>query len=241
MPPTQPVMCAVVDSNGVGLSSMYVALDCSRRGAGASIKFESFTGSDGGIQKWFCSAESLERFQPVDAGDYERISMTFSTAMYFGRLRTPWVTIQANVDPSAFDRNYVKLQFGAGNSTYSVGTVFLPVQVTEVVGIELESQIHSERTGDGTKSNNDVKSSGSIGRNPGHRHDNTVPAGTPLGLSQPSTASILLLDSPLPSPSLSISTLYTAAEVITPLALPSLRLPVRGLHTPLKLDPSGAL
>ncbi|KAI1119351.1 hypothetical protein F5Y14DRAFT_394997 [Nemania sp. NC0429] len=159
--------------------------------------------------------------------------MTFSTAMYFGRLRTPWVTIQANVDPSAFDRNYVKLQFGAGNSTYSVGTVFLLVQATKVVGIELESQIHSERTGDGAKSNNDVESSGSIGRNPGHRHYNTVPAGTPLGLPQPSTASILLLDSPLPSPGLSISTLYTAAEVITPLALPSPKLPVpRSPHTP---------
>ncbi|KAI1159426.1 hypothetical protein F5B18DRAFT_655623 [Nemania serpens] len=239
MPFTQPVICAVVDFDGVGLSGMYVALDCSCCGNRETIKFEAFSGPDGVIQTWFCSAESPERFQPVNAGDYEQISITFSIEMYFGRLQSPWLTIQANVNPSTFDRHYIKLQFGAGNSTYSVGAVCLPVKATEVVGIELESQIYSEQTGDGTKINNDGESS--VGRNPEYCYHNITPASAPLGLPQPSTASVPLRDSPLPSPSLSISTLCTTAEAIAPLALPSPILPVpRSPHT-LKLDFSGGL
>ncbi|KAI0147274.1 hypothetical protein GGR57DRAFT_476883 [Xylariaceae sp. FL1272] len=119
---TRPVTCAVVDFDGVGLQHMYVTADCLRRGDGVSVKFESFTDSQGAIDRWFRCAEPPTFFEQVDARGYERICLTFSTALYFSRLQTPWVTVQTNIDAAEFENSYVRLQFGPGNGMYSVRT-----------------------------------------------------------------------------------------------------------------------
>ncbi|KAJ3578089.1 hypothetical protein NPX13_g2471 [Xylaria arbuscula] len=239
MPPTQPITCVAVDFDGVGLSSMYVALDCSRRGDGIPTKFESFTNEQGVIDRWFRSAEPLELFQSVDAADYERISITFSTALYFGRLRTPWVTIQINVEPSEFAGSYVRLQFGAGNSTYSVKTMPLPIQPIGQSEYGLDSQPHFDEPWGWVE--DDARLEKSHGEYPdslhpdlGQRLCSTITNNTQFGLPRDTSSPTPLTDPPPPSPSLSVSTtLDTFSEVISPLTLPSPQLPVlRSLRAP---------
>ncbi|KAI3331248.1 hypothetical protein F4824DRAFT_504273 [Ustulina deusta] len=233
----KPITCAAVDFDGVGLSGMYVALDCSRRGDGTPTKFESFTNEQGVIEKWFRSAEPLTLFQSADAGDYERISITFSTAMYFGRLRTPWVTIQANVNPSEFDENYVRLQFGAGNSTYSVKTMSLPFRAMERFEPGLDSQTRFNQAAgwveEAHMEQHNEESSGSIGSASGQNFCSTATDSALSGLLRTRDSSALLSDPLPPSPSLSVSTLDTVSEAISPLILPSPQLPIpRSLRVP---------
>ncbi|KAI1159438.1 hypothetical protein F5B18DRAFT_588634 [Nemania serpens] len=186
MSATQPVTCAAVDFDGVGLSGMYVALDCSRRGDGAPTKLESFTNEQGVIDKWFRSAEPLKLFQSVDTADYERISITFSTALYFGRLRTPWVTIQTNVEPSEFAGNYTRLQFGVGNSTYSVKSMPLPTQAIGQFEYGLDSQPHFDelwgRVEDARLEQSHGECPGSLDPDLGQRLCSTGPNGALFGL-----------------------------------------------------------
>ncbi|KAI1158992.1 hypothetical protein F5B18DRAFT_656118 [Nemania serpens] len=238
MPPTQPITCVAVDFDGVGLSSMHVALDCSRRGDGIPTQFESFTNEQGVIDRWFRSAEPLELFQSVDAADYERISMTFSTALYFGRLRTPWVTIQINVEPSEFAGSYVRLQFGVGNSTYSVKSMPLPGQAIGQLEYGLGSQPHLDEPWGWVE---DARLEQSHGEGPdsldpdlGQRLYSTSPNTAPFGLPRDESSLSPLTDPPPPSPSLSVSTtLDTFSEAISPLTLPSPQLPVlRSLRAP---------
>ncbi|KAI6082414.1 hypothetical protein F4821DRAFT_263920 [Hypoxylon rubiginosum] len=125
--PVRPITCRVVDFDEVGLQDMYVSLECWRPSEAISKKFESFTNPQGIIEKWFRCAELPLDFEPVDASDYTRICLTFSTAMYFSSLRTPWVTVQAHLDSASLERHSVKLQFGPGNSTYSLRPVPLPL------------------------------------------------------------------------------------------------------------------
>ncbi|KAI0818425.1 hypothetical protein GGR55DRAFT_76867 [Xylaria sp. FL0064] len=237
MPAFQPVTCAAVDSDGVGLSSMYVALDCSRCGDSTPTKFESFTNEQGVIDKWFRSAEPLTLFRSVDAANYERISMTFSTAMCFGQLRTPWVSIQTNVEPSEFDRNYVRLQFDVGNSTYSVKTMPLPVQAIGRLGHGLDSQPHLDEARGWVEGaqldNGHWECSDLLDRDLGQRLS-TSPDSAPFGFPRDESSPPPLTDPPPPSPSLSVSTtLDTFSEAVSPLTLPSPQLPMlRSLRAP---------
>ncbi|KAI1159430.1 hypothetical protein F5B18DRAFT_636891 [Nemania serpens] len=114
MNPIIPITCTVVHFDGVGLQDLYATLDCSRRGDGASTRFESFADSQGNIMRWLRCAEPPTYFEPVNARDYERICLTFPAALYFGHQRCPWVTVQVNIEPAEFEDNSVKLQFGLG-------------------------------------------------------------------------------------------------------------------------------
>ncbi|KAI3322910.1 hypothetical protein HD806DRAFT_536089 [Xylariaceae sp. AK1471] len=226
----KPVTCTVVDFDGVGLQDMYVALDCSRRGDGTSTKFESFTNSEGIIQRWFRCAEPFTLFEVVDASDYERITLTFSTAIYFGRLRSPWVTVQVNVNPTEFEMNYVKLQFGVGNGTYSVKTISLPLQNMKWLEMESANQVRVEQERDCVREmhieNENGEPSKSIGSDSWQALQNVVPDSASLETPQTGAPSAPLLDRPLSTPFWSTSTLNTLSEPVSPLTLPSPRIPV---------------
>ncbi|KAJ3563023.1 hypothetical protein NPX13_g8347 [Xylaria arbuscula] len=213
MPAFQPVTCAAVDSDGVGLSSMYVALDCLRCGDSTPTKFESFTNEQGVIDKWFRSAEPLTLFRLVDAANYERISMTFSTAI---------------------------LQFDVGNSTYSVKTMPLPVQAIGQLEHGLDSQPHLDEARGWVEGaqldNGHWGCSDLLDPDLGQRLS-TSPDSAPFGLPRDESSPAPLTDPPPPSPSLSVSTLDTFSETISPLTLPSPQLPVpRSLRIPRARD-----
>ncbi|RYP01925.1 hypothetical protein DL764_006020 [Monosporascus ibericus] len=115
-----PITCTVVDFDGIGLQGMYVLLDCSRRDGSVSKKFESFTDSQGIIEKWFGFADPLIQLKSVDVADFDDVCLTFSTAEYFGHLQTLWTTIQAHFDPTYSREHAIKLQFGPEYRTYNV-------------------------------------------------------------------------------------------------------------------------
>ncbi|RYO97361.1 hypothetical protein DL765_011205 [Monosporascus sp. GIB2] len=115
-----PITCTVVDFDGIGLQGMYVLLDCSRRDGSVSKKFESFTNSQGLIEKWFGCADPLIQLKSVDVADFDDVCLTFSTAAYFGHLQTLWTTVQAHFDPTHSRQHAIKLQFGPGYRTYNV-------------------------------------------------------------------------------------------------------------------------
>ncbi|KAI1321143.1 hypothetical protein F5Y16DRAFT_389268 [Xylariaceae sp. FL0255] len=132
MASTIPITCSVLDFNDVGLQNLYVTIDCSRRDDRTSARFESFTNSQGNILKWFRYAEPPTYFEPVNARDYKRIYLTFSTTLYFGHPR------------SAFEGNFIKLQFGPGNSTYSISTTPLLFQSIDLPRIQPDMPIALE-------------------------------------------------------------------------------------------------
>ncbi|RYP63164.1 hypothetical protein DL771_009395 [Monosporascus sp. 5C6A] len=115
-----PITCTVVDFDGIGLQGMYVLLDCSRRDGSVSKKFESFTDSQGIIEKWFGCADPLIQLKSVDIAGFDDVCLTFSTAVYFGHLQTLWTTVQAHFDPTHSRQHAIRLQFGPGYRTYSV-------------------------------------------------------------------------------------------------------------------------
>ncbi|KAI1325792.1 hypothetical protein F5Y16DRAFT_376775 [Xylariaceae sp. FL0255] len=222
-----PITCSVLDFDGVGLQDFYVTIDCSRRDDHTSARFESFTNSQGNILKWFRCAEPPTYLEPVNARDYERIYLTFSAALYFGHPRCPWLTVQVNLEPAAFEGNFVKLQFGPGNSTYSISTTPLLFQSIDPPGIQpdmpiaLEPQCGCMRV---ATENHNRQAPDSV--SPDYWRDIWSPfPEVPSLIRAPSVPPSEL---PLPTPVLLVSTPDIKSEPISPLLLPSPQAPAPG-------------
>ncbi|KAI1249788.1 hypothetical protein MGN70_009402 [Eutypa lata] len=115
-----PITCRVLDFDGLGIKGLYVTLEAHRDLTSSPSQFESFTNSSGEIEKWFaCDSPQLD-LNHVESRQFSSARLTFSISDCFGHHQTPWVTLETYLNLNHSANNSVALQFGPGNSTFSI-------------------------------------------------------------------------------------------------------------------------
>ncbi|KAM7192222.1 hypothetical protein V8F33_008496 [Rhypophila sp. PSN 637] len=138
-----PFICQVLDADGGGLAGMHARIQCFHKDATVDA-FYSKVEDNGRIEMW--SPAGSQELIFVDTVDYERISLQFSTALYFGRLMVPWHTISTELVFASFLQHIITLQFGQDNLNFRLTHTAEPrySSSADSEGIDSQSQARQD-------------------------------------------------------------------------------------------------
>ncbi|KAH6658614.1 hypothetical protein BKA67DRAFT_689703 [Truncatella angustata] len=118
------IVCNVIDLNFMGLKGMHVTLECLENTSEIITEFEAQTDEDGRITQWYPKGDDVPKI--VDTRDFNIINMIFFTAEYFEHRKTPLATATGHMDTINHIHS-VTVQFGAGDTAYSLSQVKIPI------------------------------------------------------------------------------------------------------------------